>query len=58
MSFKCANCELCGRQVEADLMCTIVVEEEKLEKACWCVCKECKQKFEERIDRPYKDQIE
>ena len=57
MPFKCANCELCGREVEANLMCTIVMEDDKREKACWCVCEDCRKKFEENIDQPYKEQI-
>jgi hypothetical protein len=33
------------------------MEDDKREKACWCVCEDCKKKFEENIDQPYKDQI-
>ncbi len=51
MPIKCTNCEICGRQVSADLMCTIVVEEERIEKVCLCVCNDCKIKFVESIDK-------
>ncbi len=53
--FKCANCELCGREVEAELTCTIILnDEKKQEKACWCVCKECMDNFNENIKEYYK----
>lgn len=57
--FKCASCELCGRNVDAELMCTLTLtEENKEDKACWCVCADCKEKFLENIDRVYKELIE
>ncbi|GAV21956.1 hypothetical protein [Carboxydothermus pertinax] len=52
---KCSNCELCGREVPADLMCTLVLNDEnKVEKACWCICPECREKFEKNIAEVYK----
>lgn len=57
--FKCANCEFCGREVEAHLMCTIILtDENKEEKACWCVCKDCEQNFRENIKDYYRAMLE
>lgn len=56
--FKCANCELCGKEVTADLVCTIILNDEnKEEKACWCVCKDCMKNFQENIADYYKELI-
>lgn len=53
--FKCASCELCGREIEAKLTCSIILNDEnKKEKACWCVCKDCMKKFNENIKDYYK----
>ncbi|MFZ5639409.1 MAG: hypothetical protein ACOY4Q_01820 [Bacillota bacterium] len=56
--FKCANCELCGKEVPADLTCTMILNDEnKTEKACWCICKDCMQKFQDNIANYYKEMI-
>ncbi len=56
--FKCTNCELCGREIEAKLMCSLILnDEDKKEKACWCVCKDCAGKFNEDIKKYYKEII-
>jgi len=57
--FKCANCELCGKEMDADLTCSIILNDEnKKEKACWCVCKDCMAKFNENIRDYYKALID
>lgn len=56
--FKCANCELCGREVDAKLTCSIILnDEDKKEKACWCVCKDCMKDFNENIKKYYRELI-
>lgn len=58
MDFKCSNCELCGRHVEAKLMCTVILNENnKKEKACWCICNDCMENFNENIKKYYKEMI-
>lgn len=48
--FKCANCEFCGKEVDADLMCTLTLtDDKKVEKACWCICKDCEEKFQTKV---------
>ncbi|MDA8210263.1 MAG: hypothetical protein M0021_00040 [Clostridia bacterium] len=55
---KCTGCQLCGKQGEADLLCTWVLEEEnKVDRACWCVCPECHQDFHDKIHKVYADQL-
>ncbi|MBU7008583.1 hypothetical protein [Phosphitispora fastidiosa] len=57
--FKCANCELCGKEMDAALTCSIILnDEDKKEKACWCVCKDCMDKFNENIRDYYKALID
>lgn len=51
MSIKCSNCDICKKQVPAELMCTLTVDEERFEKVCLCVCKDCKTKFLESIEQ-------
>lgn len=53
--FVCTSCELCGKEVDAKLMCSIILtDEDKKEKACWCVCKDCQKNFKENIKDYYK----
>lgn len=56
--FKCTNCELCGREADAELMCSIILNDEKeKEKACWCICQECMNNFNENIKKYYSELI-
>ncbi len=56
--FKCASCELCGKELEANLTCSIILNDEhKTEEACWCVCKDCMKNFKENISDYYKELI-
>lgn len=56
--FKCSSCEFCGREVSAKLMCSVILnDEDKKEKACWCVCKDCMGNFKENIKNYYKEII-
>ncbi len=56
--FKCANCEFCGREVPADLSCTLILNDaEQVEKACWCICPDCRKSFEEKVVDVFKDLI-
>lgn len=54
--FKCANCELCGKEIEASLTCSLILSDEnKKEEVCWCVCKDCMTNFKEKIKDYYQD---
>lgn len=56
---KCDTCNLCGKALESQLMCTLSISDEnQLEKACWCVCSECKDSFIRNIDNAYQALIE
>jgi hypothetical protein len=49
---------MCGKEVPADLTCTMILNDEnKTEKACWCICKDCMQKFQDNIANYYKEMI-
>jgi len=45
--------------VPSDLMCTLVLNDENnVEKACWCICPDCREKFEKNIADVYKALID
>lgn len=50
----CSNCDMCGAEM-GELSCTLILEEEtKIDKACWCICKDCAKKFKEEVVNFYK----
>jgi ribosome-binding protein aMBF1 (putative translation factor) len=52
--FKCTNCEFCGKEVPAELMCTLILnDEQKVEQACWCICKDCEENFRTKVKDVY-----
>jgi hypothetical protein len=52
--YKCTNCEFCGKEVEAELMCSLTLsDEKKVEQACWCICKDCEENFRTKVKDVY-----
>lgn len=56
---KCSQCDVCGKQVEAEFMCTFVLNEDhNKETACWCVCQDCKPVIVEKVHEAFKPLVE
>lgn len=55
----CAKCDMCGSDFPAELSCTVVPGEKEgeVEKACWCVCPACKDKFEQEVRAPLEGEL-
>lgn len=51
----CTSCQICGEEKKSNLRCTLILEGAKnVENACWCVCDDCSDKFDEDIAGFYK----
>lgn len=55
----CVRCDMCGKEASAELSCTLAPGgvDGKVEKACWCVCPECKEKFDQDVRSPIEDEV-
>ncbi|WP_200806925.1 hypothetical protein [Carboxydocella sp. ULO1] len=51
----CKNCQLCGREGQADLVCSWILADGEVTEACWCVCKDCRQHLEDRVWSVYRE---
>lgn len=60
--FVCAACDFCGQpaieRMEINFMCLLSMpEEEKVETTCYCVCGDCKAKYQDVVDS-FKERLE
>ncbi|MDW7673869.1 MAG: hypothetical protein SCK28_04945 [Bacillota bacterium] len=54
----CVSCQICGKEGQADLLCTTILLDNQKEQSCWCVCSDCQPTFQEKIHGYYQDIVD